>query len=81
MKAWNARHKEECIRVGGISQSPNMAKGKGRIDSPTPATDANKGKVPLKQLMDPRAIRKDQKVTIFILCIFYTNFYIYLTKN
>ncbi|KAI8772528.1 ankyrin repeat and MYND domain-containing protein 1 isoform X1 [Biomphalaria glabrata] len=41
IKAWNARHKEECIRVGGRSRSPSP---KHRTDSPTSTTVANKGK-------------------------------------
>ncbi|XP_069103770.1 ankyrin repeat and MYND domain-containing protein 1-like [Argopecten irradians] len=72
LKAWNARHKEECIRIGGPpdvpenipilsavqkvgaavaflnagrrSRSPSPMGRKGAADSPTPATDINKGK-------------------------------------
>ncbi|KAH9509404.1 Ankyrin repeat and MYND domain-containing protein 1 [Bulinus truncatus] len=41
MKAWNARHKEECIRVGGRSRSPSP---KRRGESPTSTTVADKNK-------------------------------------
>ncbi|PVD19092.1 hypothetical protein C0Q70_21651 [Pomacea canaliculata] len=35
LKAWNARHREECIRVGGRSRSPSpMGTGKRHLDSP-----------------------------------------------
>ncbi len=42
LKAWNARHKEECVRVGGRAAS-GKNKDQSRIDSPTPATDADRG--------------------------------------
>ncbi|XP_076453911.1 ankyrin repeat and MYND domain-containing protein 1-like isoform X2 [Babylonia areolata] len=39
LKAWNARHKEECVRVGGRSPSPREARGKRQqSDSPSAAT-------------------------------------------
>ncbi|XP_074657682.1 ankyrin repeat and MYND domain-containing protein 1-like isoform X2 [Tubulanus polymorphus] len=41
LKAWNTRHKEECIRIGGRSPSPGGTRGK-RVDSPTPTTNPNK---------------------------------------
>ncbi|XP_013418534.1 ankyrin repeat and MYND domain-containing protein 1-like [Lingula anatina] len=41
LKAWNARHKEECVRVGGPATSPTTKAG--RIDSPTPATNPDRG--------------------------------------
>lgn len=41
LKAWNARHKEECVRVGARAMSGK--KDPTRIDSPTPATDAERG--------------------------------------
>ncbi|XP_052215690.1 ankyrin repeat and MYND domain-containing protein 1-like isoform X2 [Dreissena polymorpha] len=41
LKAWNLRHKEECIRIGGRSRSSSP---KQRGDSPTPATNPDKGK-------------------------------------
>ncbi|WAR27282.1 ANMY1-like protein, partial [Mya arenaria] len=41
LKAWNLRHKEECIRVGGRSRSPSPRQ---RCDSPTPATHPDKGR-------------------------------------
>ncbi|KAK2171203.1 hypothetical protein NP493_1089g00009 [Ridgeia piscesae] len=42
LKAWNARHKDECVRLGGRSASPRSKKDR-RIDSPTPACDPDKG--------------------------------------
>nr|XP_002733450.1 PREDICTED: ankyrin repeat and MYND domain-containing protein 1-like [Saccoglossus kowalevskii] len=56
LKAWNARHKEECVRIGGRSRSPSPS-GKsrgapGRIDSPTPTTNAStQSKVTVDSLM------------------------------
>ncbi|XP_070173269.1 ankyrin repeat and MYND domain-containing protein 1-like isoform X2 [Littorina saxatilis] len=41
LKAWNARHKEECIRVGGRSPSPKEGRGRKQADSPTPASHAH----------------------------------------
>ncbi|KAI0239263.1 hypothetical protein LSAT2_010008 [Lamellibrachia satsuma] len=43
LKAWNARHKDECVRIGGRSTSPRSKKDR-RIDSPTPACDPDRGK-------------------------------------
>ncbi|XP_060565293.1 ankyrin repeat and MYND domain-containing protein 1-like isoform X3 [Ruditapes philippinarum] len=44
LKAWNLRHKEECIRIGGRSRSPSPATRRQRAESPTPATNPDKGK-------------------------------------
>ncbi|KAL4220009.1 metal ion binding [Mactra antiquata] len=41
LKAWNLRHKDECIRIGGRSRSPSP---RHRADSPTPATNPDKGR-------------------------------------
>ncbi|GFS05544.1 ankyrin repeat and MYND domain-containing protein 1-like [Elysia marginata] len=41
LKAWNARHKEECIRIGGRSRSPSP---KQRAASPTGASKGGSGK-------------------------------------
>ncbi|XP_077987266.1 ankyrin repeat and MYND domain-containing protein 1-like [Glandiceps talaboti] len=64
LKAWNARHKEECVRIAGRSRSPSPS-GKGgrvvgsqpgRIDSPTPTTNPNSNaKVTVEALMGKNA--------------------------
>ncbi|ELT97476.1 hypothetical protein CAPTEDRAFT_221453 [Capitella teleta] len=54
LKAWNARHKEECVRIGGRSPSPGKDK---RIDSPTPTTDPDKGAA-----LTVKAISKENKL-------------------
>ncbi|CAH1780583.1 unnamed protein product [Owenia fusiformis] len=53
LKAWNARHKDECVRVGGRSPSPS---GRNRIDSPTPTTkaDYNEPATVANLIKDPR---------------------------
>ncbi|GFN73997.1 hypothetical protein PoB_000050300, partial [Plakobranchus ocellatus] len=43
LKAWNARHKEECIRIGGRSRSPSPRQQQ-RAASPTGVTRAGQGK-------------------------------------
>ncbi|XP_070538152.1 ankyrin repeat and MYND domain-containing protein 1-like isoform X2 [Ptychodera flava] len=62
LKAWNARHKEECVRIAGRSRSPSPS-GKGprsgnqpgRVDSPTPTTNPNaNGKVTVEGLMSKK---------------------------
>lgn len=59
LKAWNLRHKEECIRVGGRSRSPSPSSRRQRCDSPTPATNPDKGrKTTVAELnKDKRALR------------------------
>ncbi|XP_048250005.1 ankyrin repeat and MYND domain-containing protein 1-like isoform X2 [Haliotis rufescens] len=44
LKAWNARHRDECIRVGGRSRSPSPSQKRNRVDSPTPTTTAERGR-------------------------------------
>ncbi|KAK6167259.1 hypothetical protein SNE40_021334 [Patella caerulea] len=58
IKAWNIRHKDECIRIGGKSRSPSPSR-KGRLDSPTPATTLDKGrKCTVQELTkDKRSLR------------------------
>jgi hypothetical protein len=56
LKAWNARHKDECVRIAGRSPSP--AKDK-RVDSPTPTTDPDKGKATTVQ-----GIGKEQRLKV-----------------
>ncbi|CAL1536373.1 unnamed protein product [Lymnaea stagnalis] len=41
MKAWNARHKDECLRVGGRSRSPSP-KHRGESATSTTVADRNK---------------------------------------
>ncbi|XP_078613135.1 ankyrin repeat and MYND domain-containing protein 1-like [Branchiostoma floridae x Branchiostoma japonicum] len=52
LKAWNARHKEECVRIGGREGSPKSRGDRTRIDSPTPTTNPNpNSRVTVDQLM------------------------------
>ncbi|PAA74056.1 hypothetical protein BOX15_Mlig024814g3 [Macrostomum lignano] len=43
VRAWNDRHKDECQRVGGGAGAAGRKTDASRIDSPTPATDADRG--------------------------------------
>lgn len=44
LKAWNARHKDECIRIGGKSRSPSPTSRQQLAESPTSATYPDKGR-------------------------------------